>query len=272
MKPRIRLNSEDEGITATRLFNNICLFICWISTIVAIVSFAVTTNLWRTIVLLYVTPFRYFFFDLAPDRLSRRPSELDRTIPLTIFIHYWTISFPIPQGGFLADVAGFFLASVRAFINGYGLLLFDTFAFMFRVKNDTHGIPLDTDITIAHNDKKLEQIAKAAEVSTSEEQARRYKSLSKAWKQTQISSELNKFNIPIRRYLDPEISYFLNKEVNVLPIDDQLSLDRKKFLEDHPDQQDYFRDIKAFAEEELRKNHRNSVQESKNKVSAQSNR
>lgn len=251
MKPRVRLNSEDEGLSASRLFNTICLFVCWIATVGAILNFAITGGLWVTLALLYVTPFRYFFFDLSPDRLSKRPPELDRSIPLTIFMHYWNIAFPIPQGGFLADVAGFFLASVRAFVNGYGLLIFDTFAFMFRVRNDTHGIPLDEDITVAHNNDKLDQIAKAAKVSTDEETARRYQSLSKAWKETQVSSELSKFDIPIRRYLNPQNPYFINKEINVLPIDDQLALDRKAFLKDHPDEQDYFANIKTLAEDEL---------------------
>ncbi|MES5151078.1 hypothetical protein [Lactobacillus crispatus] len=236
-----RINSKEDGnFSGSRLFNVIALGICWLSVITGIFWFIVTSNPVPMIIILGIPPFRYFFFDLTPDKLSRRPPELDRTIPLNILVHYWTIRFPIPQGGFLADVAGIFLAICRCYINGYGLLYFDTFAFLFRIRNDKRGIPLDQDITVLHDNEKLNQIAQNAKTATSEEKAEEYEELKKGWEQSEISSELNKWNFPIRRYLKASNSYFKIREVNILPIDDEYALDSKKFLKAHPDQKDYF--------------------------------
>lgn len=233
-----RINSKEDGnFSGSRLFNVIALGICWLSVITGIFWFIVTSNPVPMIIILGIPPFRYFFFDLTPDKLSRRPPELDRTI---ILVHYWTIRFPIPQGGFLADVAGIFLAICRCYINGYGLLYFDTFAFLFRIRNDKRGIPLDQDITVLHDNEKLNQIAQNAKTATSEEKAEEYEELKKGWEQSEISSELNKWNFPIRRYLKASNSYFKIREVNILPIDDEYALDSKKFLKAHPDQKDYF--------------------------------
>jgi hypothetical protein len=237
-----RINSkDDENFSGSRLFNLIALFICWSALIGAIIYFISTSKPVQTIAVLGIIPFRYFFFDLTPDKLSRRPSELDRSIALNILVHYWTIRFPIPQGGFLADVAGIFLAICRCFINGFGLLYFDTFAFFFRIRNDRKGIPLEKDITVLHDNKKLEQIAKTAKTATSEEKAEEFKELKRDWEQTKVASELNRWNFPIRRYIKASNSYFKIREVNILPLDDEYSLDRKAFLKAHPDQKDYFK-------------------------------
>lgn len=241
-RKKIRLNSKEESVwSVSHLFNVIALIICWLAVIWGVVRFMITNQLLPSLLFLEIVPFRYFFFDLSPDRLSRRPPELDRSIPLTIFIHYWMIRFPIPQGGFLADIAGFFLANCRAVINGYGLLMFDTFAFMFRIRNDSNGLPLDQEIKVIHHNKKLDQIAKAAHVSTNEEEVKEYNRLYNAWKQTEVTSELNKFDIPIRRYLDPQEQYFINQELDMIPIDDQFSLNQEQFLKAHPDQKNYFK-------------------------------
>lgn len=241
MKEKIRLNEKDsDSFSGSRLFNVTALIICWIATIGGIIYFAVTSKLLPAIAILGIVPFRYFFFDLAPDRLTRRPPDLDRSIPLEILLHYLSISFPIPQGKFLADVAGFFLAIARAFINGFGLLYFDTFAFAFRIRNDTNGVPLDEDIGILHDNEKLQRLADEASQTDSETKSREYTRLKEDWEQTAIANELNQWDFPIRRYLKPTNPYFEIREVGNIPLDDQYSLDRKAFLKAHPDQKDYF--------------------------------
>lgn len=241
----MRLNEKDsDSFSGSRLFNIIALIICWMATLSGILYFVVTSKPLPAIAILGIVPFRYFFFDLSPDRLTRRPPDLDRAIPLEILLHYLAIRFPIPQGKFLADVAGIFLAVGRAFINGFGLLYFDTFAFAFRIRNDTNGTPLDEDITILHDNEKLKKLVDEANRTNSETKAQEYKRLKKDWEQTAITNELNQWNFPLRRYLNPTNPYFEIREIGNIPLDDQYSLDRKAFLKTHPDQKNYFGHLK----------------------------
>lgn len=250
MDNKIHLNEKDsESFSGSRLFNISALILCWIATLGGILYFAITSKPLPAIAILGFVPFRYFFFDLSSDRLTKRPPELDRAIPLQILLHYLSIRFPIPQGKFLADVAGVFLAVGRAFINGFGLLYFDTFAFAFKIRNDTNGTPLDEDIAILHDNEKLQRLAEEAQKTDSETRAAEYSKLKNDWEQTEITNELNQWNFPIRRYLNPTNPYFRIREIGNIPLDDQYSLDRKAFLKAHPNQQDYFGHTKKDEQE-----------------------
>lgn len=226
---KIRLNHEDAKTSVImRWLNRIVLMTCWLAVILDMLFFAATGNTGLTLIFAMFTPIRYFFFDVAPEKIQRRPPSLDRLIPLTIFVRYLRKQFPIPQGNILADIAGFFLASGRAFINGYALLFFDTFTFAFQIKNNKKGIPVDQDITVLYDNEKLEKLGQEADKTTSEERAENLRKIQNSWKQSQISNELNVWNFPLRRYLSKPTYYFVNKEVGNVAIDDKYILEDEK--------------------------------------------
>lgn len=224
--PKIRLNHEDAQTSVImRWLNRGVLTFCWFAVASDITFYAVTANAGWALIFSMLTPIRYFFFDVSPEKIQRRPPSLDRLIPLTIFVRYLRKKFPIPQGNILASIAGFFLASGRAFINGYALLFFDTFTFAFQIQNTKKGVPLAKDITVLYDNDKLQQIEEEANNTNSEEKAERLKKIKNAWEQSRITNELTIWDFPLRRYLFKPTYYFKNKEVGNLAIDNKYILE-----------------------------------------------
>ena len=161
MNDKIRLYSDDSKLTVVfRWLNRIAALSCWVALILDIVFIMKTGNFGLGIVFGMYTPIRYFLFDIAPEKNQRRPPSLDRSIPLTIFVRYLRIVFPIPQGNMLATIAGFILACGRAAINGYALLFFDTFTFFFEVRDKRENLSDATEDTVLHSNKAFKKIEK----------------------------------------------------------------------------------------------------------------
>lgn len=221
-RTRRRLNSKDSELTSLiRGVNRLLCLICWIEVGLSCLYFVRTDN-WRvTALMLQFTPIRYFFFDIAPEKAQKRPPSLDRSIPLAIFVRYLSRRFPIPQGGFLADIFGLFLASCRASVNGYALLWFDTFTFFFKDKT-VDGLPTDGDgnIKFLHDNDRLKAIQDKLESSDDEESTKRLNATYEEWKKTRIASELDQWDFPIRRYLNPTDDYFKINEIGSRLMDD----------------------------------------------------
>lgn len=227
---RIRLYREDSNFSVVVTWiNRIILLSCWGSVFIAIYTFVKTANLGLTALIGMYTPVRYFLFDVAPSKLERRPPSLDRVIPLTIFVRYLRIKFPIPQGNILATISGFFLACGRTMINGYALLFFDTFTFLFSIRNNKKGIPLDKNIGVLHDNKALIELEEQIEETNSESKEERLKKLQYEWKQTAITNSLSVWDFPLRRYLEKPTYYFKNKEIG------NSVIDNKYILEDDED-------------------------------------
>ena len=217
-----------------KLVNQIAVLACWASVAFAIFYIIVSNNLVIGILLAFITPVRYFLFDVENSKITKRPPSLDRTIPLTIFVNYWNKSFPVPQGNIMADIAGFFLASIRAFINGYGLLYFDTFTFFFKDHND---VLLEDDEVFLHSNSKLEELRKEIDAATGERDKQRLEAALSNWRKSKYSSDLDAWNFPIRRYMtEPTDSYFKAQEMGANLLDDRFMLDLRKFIEAHPEE------------------------------------
>lgn len=187
------------------LFNMFILFVCWALVFVAIIEYMLTSNAKVPIKLLMFIPFRYFFFDLAPDRLQRRPPSLDREIPVSIFINYLRRKFPIPNGNFIASLWGFLLAVLRAIINGYCLLYFDTFFFFFTVRNTPTGIPLEFDESMEKSHKNLDKFG----IETKD--IEKYVNSINLYR---VNDELTRWDFPIRRYRNLPNFIFETKEIS----------------------------------------------------------
>lgn len=215
-----RINQPNSGFIGLKnLLNFIALVSCWISVVTAIIYYALTANLLYFIIIAMWAPARYFFFDMSPSKLQKRPASLDRTIPLTIFVNYLSIKFPIPNGNLLASLCGFVLACGRAMINGYALLFFDTFSFLYEVKNDSTGIPLiDSRIP-----KLLDESVSNTE--SSEDQEEDDDEEKWVWDSKEVSSQMDQWDFPLRRYRIKPNYYFENSEVNseFLILDDKAS-------------------------------------------------
>lgn len=206
-----RINQPDNAFTGIKnLMNFIGLASCWISVAIDIVYFAVTANLLYFLLIAMWTPARYFFFDMAPSKLQKRPASLDRTIPLTIFVNYLSKSFPIPNGNILATICGFLLACARAMVNGYALLFFDTFSFLYSVKNDSKGLPLNDSLNV-------EEFSIPQETALESDQDGDQDRLEEAklnWQEERVITELDRWAFPIRRYRIKPNYYFENNEVD----------------------------------------------------------
>lgn len=225
---KIHLYQEDSGFSVVVTWlNRAALLSCWISVVVDVYYFTKYANFGIALLIGMYTPTRYFLFDIAPSKLERRPPSLDRAIPLTIFVRYLRIRFPIPQGNILATICGFFLACGRAMVNGYSLLFFDTFTFLFSIRNTKEGIPLDQNIGVLHDNKALKDIEDQIESTNSEVKEDRLKKLQYEWKQTAITNSLNVWDFPLRRYLEKPTYYFKNKEIGNKVIDNEYILEDK---------------------------------------------
>ncbi|QDR73670.1 hypothetical protein FOD75_11300 (plasmid) [Limosilactobacillus reuteri] len=224
---RQRINVKDTSLQVVVKYLNIGgLIICWMSVFAAVVNYIITSNAGTTILFALVTPTRYFFFDTAPQKEQKRPLSLDRAIPLTIFVRYLSKRFPIPQGGIIADIWGFILATVRAAINGYALLYFDTFTFAFSVRDDDILLNNEESIKLVHDDQRLNAIQKTAEKTDNEEQAEKLSKLYGAWQETRRASQIDEWNFPLRRYLIPADSRAELNEIGNSAIDDENQVDQ----------------------------------------------
>lgn len=230
MQPTQRLNEKDTSFDHTlKIINRVALVSCWVAVLLDAIYFMATDNVLKALLYAQYTPIRYFFFDIAPEKEQKRPPSLDRTIPLTIFVRYLSRRFPIPQGSLMADLWGFFLAVGRAMINGYALLLFDTFSFAYSIRNDKHGVPLEQNIVTLHDNQELEAIKNEAEMDDDPEKTAEAKRTYEAWKQTQLTNELDQWDFPIRRYMYAGDDYMSLKEVGAEVLDDKYQLDLKAY-------------------------------------------
>lgn len=221
-KRSIKIYQKDE--TLVRLadwLNKMALLSCWAALFLDIAYFAVTGHALRTILFALYTPLRYFFFDISPKKELRRPPSLDRAIPLAIFINYLNKRFPIPQGGIIATLYGLALAAGRASINGYALLWFDTFYFLYEVRKDAIGQIGSNELSLKKNDQ-LENLRYQLLRANDEDEEEAIKKSLNNWKQTQLASQLDVWNFPIRRYLNATNDYVKLKEVGT------------KYFEDYP--------------------------------------
>ncbi|MBC6356691.1 hypothetical protein ERK19_04915 [Lactobacillus helsingborgensis] len=199
-----------------RWVNRITTMSCWLSIVLDISYFARSNNLDLTILFSLYTPLRYFLFDITHEKMQKRPPSLDRIIPLTIFVRYLKLKFPIPQGNFLASLVGLFLACSRAIVNGYALLLFDTFTFFYQIKNDSFGNSLDCKDTIKERFKFVEN-GRKVDLSDIDENTIAHLKIS--LEQTRNYDYLNIWDFPIQRYLNHLTFYFENNEVGNAVID-----------------------------------------------------
>ena len=175
------------------------------------------------------TPIRYFFFDITPEKERRRPPSLDRTIPLTLFVRYLSRKFPILWGSLMADLWGFFLAVGRATVNGYALLWFDTFSFAYQIRRDKNGVPLTDDITILHDNDRLEALKHKIEHAYSDEDSQRFENMYNEIQQVRQTDELDQWNFPIRRYIQTSDEFIELKEVGAEVYDDKDQIDQKEY-------------------------------------------
>lgn len=230
-----------------KLANQITVLACWTSVIFAIFYIIVTNNLVIGIALAFITPVRYFLFDIENSKITKRPPSLDRTIPLTIFVNYWNKTFPIPQGNIIADLVGFLLASIRAFLNGFGLLYFDTFTFFFKERS---SLTLDDDEVFLHSNKKLEKLRLELDEADNEEDKARLEEALSNWRKSKYSSDLDIWNFPIKRYMTtPRDAYFKAQEIGANLLDDRFMLDLNKYLEAHPEEKSKYHFKKEYNNE-----------------------
>jgi hypothetical protein len=225
-----------------KLLNKITILLCWGAVFLDAFFIILTNKIGLGIIFAFFTPIRYFLFDIENSKLTKRPPQLDRTIPLTIFINYWNKVYPIPQGDFFADVVGFFLASIRVFINGYALLYFDTFTFFFKVKNDSYGNPLDEEnIKLSQNDN-MQKIKEMLSEKENEKVTEDIEDIVNNRKHIHhLNKDLDAWTFPIKRYIDkPSSSYFRTQEIGTNLLDDRFMLDLEKYLTDFPEKRKYY--------------------------------
>ena len=229
MKKR-RINVKDTYLERlARKLNLIALISCWVAISLDIVYFMVTDNTLKAILFGMYTPIRYFFFDITPEKERRRPPSLDRTIPLTLFVRYLSRKFPILWGSLMADLWGFFLAVGRATVNGYALLWFDTFSFAYQIRRDKNGVPLTDDITILHDNDRLEALKHKIEHAYSDEDSQRFENMYNEIQQVRQTDELDQWNFPIRRYIQTSDEFIELKEVGAEVYDDKDQIDQKEY-------------------------------------------
>lgn len=227
---------DPELLRITKKIFHILLIVCWSSLALGVLYFGFTGKLVTTFLLLSITPVRYILYDVSSDKLTKRPPAFDRSIPLNIFIRFYNRVFPVPNGDFFATVFGLLLALGRAFIDGYGLLIFETFSSFYKVKNDEMGVPLDSNIVILHDSKRLERLKQRIRDSQDPIEAQKIKKIYEGWEDVNVTNDLTQWDFPLRRYLYKPSYYFKNKEVNSSVMDDQYALDLKAYNKAHPDQ------------------------------------
>lgn len=229
MKKR-RINVKDTYLERlARKLNLIALISCWVAISLDIVYFMVTDNTLKAILFGMYTPIRYFFFDITPEKERKRPPSLDRTIPLTLFVRYLSRKFPILWGSLMADLWGFFLAVGRATVNGYALLWFDTFSFAYQIRRDKNGVPLTDDITILHDNERLEALKHKIEHAYSDEDSQQFENMYNEIQQVRQTDELDQWNFPIRRYIQTSDEFIELKEVGAEVYDDKDQIDQKEY-------------------------------------------
>lgn len=229
MKKR-RINVKDTYLERlARKLNLIALISCWVAISLDIVYFMVTDNTLKAILFGMYTPIRYFFFDITPEKERRRPPSLDRTIPLTLFVRYLSRKFPILWGSLMADLWGFFLAVGRATVNGYALLWFDTFSFAYQIRRDKNGVPLTDDITILHDNERLEALKYKIEHAYSDEDSQQFENMYNEIQQVRQTDDLDQWNFPIRRYIQTSDEFIELKEVGAEVYDDKDQIDQKEY-------------------------------------------
>ena len=217
---KIHLNREDSHISVVfGWINRVVTLSCWLVFIIDIIFFTRTGNVLLFLIIGMYTPARYFLFDILPEKIQKRPPSLDRSIPLSIFIRYLGSSFPISQGNLLATLAGFFLACGRAIINGYSLLFFDTFTFLYQDESGTF-------VTLLSN-KNMQNLKKSVEELNKDQSEERIKQMQKEWYQSRVSSSLNVWNFSLKRYLNKPTYYFENNEIGNSVIDSKYILEDK---------------------------------------------
>lgn len=222
---RSRINVRDTALLRiAKWMNRAALVTSWSTIVIAVLVYLKTNSVWQTLFWLMFTPVRYFFFDTAPQKEQQRPLSLDRSIPLTVFVRYLSRRFPIPQGNLMADIWGFFLAVGRAFINGYGLLYFDTFTFAFAIRRTSDGVPLQEDIKVLHSSERLAELQKQADAAMDDTHGEELQRLYKEWVKTRDASQLNEWNFPLRRYIQPGDDRAKLNEVGASAIDDKYQL------------------------------------------------
>lgn len=210
--------------------NIVGLLLSWISIITGLIYFAVTLKVIQSILIAGFAPFRYFFFDIKPSKIQKRPASLDRSVAITIYIKYLSISYPIPNGNFLASLLGFFLAVGRAYINGYGLLWFDTFTFLYKV-HDNVNTSIETSITGLEDNDRLK---KMEENATDKAELEKLKKLEQGWLNVRAREVNERWEFPIKRYVYTPNLYFENLEIGTRKIDDKYQLDIIAYNKAHP--------------------------------------
>lgn len=216
----IKLNQANTTLVKfLRTLNRVACALGWVFLFSAIFIYMSTENLMLSLLVAMYVPVRYFFFDVSPEKKQIRPHSLNRDTAFVIFVRYLSISFPVPQGNILASIYGFIAAVFRAYINGYGLLVFDTFTFFFRdkyysdVSDEFDDLPKTSSISELESD-----IAK----EDNEERAERLNIMLSDAQQYYISQKLNEWDFPKKRYiLSRHNYYFENREVGNLPLDDE---------------------------------------------------
>ena len=218
MDDKIKLYEKNTklDLLISRL-NKAVLVICWAAVMGDLSYFVMTSNFLMALVYSMFTPLRYFLFDIAPSKLQKRPAELDRSIPLNIFVTYLAKKFPIPQGNTIATITGFFIASARMWINGYALLVFDTFTLFFKTVNDKNGIPLQNNNRVLQDNEELLNLEDSIKQNNSESEKESLQNAKAEWQKS--ASSINEWDFPLRRYLNCPSYYFENNEIGVSVID-----------------------------------------------------
>lgn len=222
--------------------NKAVLVVCWIAVICDISYYAITSNLLMALIYSMFTPLRYFLFDIAPSKLQKRPAELDRSVPLNIFVTYLAKKFPIPQGNTIATIIGLFIASARMWINGYALLIFDTFTFFFKTVNDKNGIPLHNGNRVLQDNEDLLNLEKLIMKNNSESEEESLQKAKSEWQKSASRIDLDEWDFPLRRYLSWPSYYFENNEIGV-------SMINKSYEEEEEEQEETDEAVKKSKQE-----------------------
>ena len=95
-------------------------------------------------------------------------------------------------------------------VNGYALLFFDTFSFLYSVKNDSKCLPLNDSLNV-------EEFSIPQETALESDQDGDQDRLEEAklnWQEERVITELDRWAFPIRRYRIKPNYYFENNEVD----------------------------------------------------------
>ena len=92
-------------------------------------------------------------------------------------------------------------------------MLFDSFTFLFQIKNDKKGIPLDQDINILNDNERLQAILNEAKVQNDDIEKKKLEKMHQDWIDIGNQRSLSAWDFPIQRYVDHSNYYFINKEI-----------------------------------------------------------